>query len=298
MLLDESINYCDNQYKIGRNDRCGEFCNHPGQCPHTCAECLEQVHYPNRYGSSGRMDYNCNNMINFYVCKYMYKYSSEIEYAFCEKDILEKYDTINAFSIGCGASPDLIAISNYFHRNNIRRKVFYHGIDMNTRWKNVHGVIKQSVKNDWEVKYEYGDVNEYFTTYYYNRYNLLFMQYLISHFINLNINPEYFFRKLMNSFIRHMDLNSTIIINDVNSCNRGRDNIYMLLRLMDAGGIKYTVDERYFDTGIKNDMQRIGRRYQENAIFNYSMNVDFNDRYNPWSVCSSFQMIIKDIKVM
>lgn len=124
------------------------------------------------------------------------------------------------------------------------------------------------------------------------------MQYLISHFINLNINPEYFFRKLMNSFIRHMDLNSTIIINDVNSCNRGRDNIYMLLRLMDAGGIKYTVDERYFDTGIKNDLQRIGRRYQENAIFNYSMNVDFNDRYNPWSVCSSFQVIIKDIKVM
>lgn len=299
MLLDEIINYCDSQYKIRRNNSCGKLCNHPEQCPRTCEECLKQVHYPNEYGVLGRKDYTCNNIINFYVCKYMYKYSSEIEYAFYKQDIVEKYyNHIKAFSIGCGASPDLMAIENYLYRKNIQSKIFYHGIDMNTRWKRIHDKIKQFLKDEWEVEYEYGNVIEYFKKFYYKKYNILFMQYLISHFINLEIDPEDFFKVLIDSFIIHMDSNSTIIVNDVNSCNRGRDNIYKLLEQMKKSGIAYTIDERYFDTGIKNDFQRIGERYTKNSILDYSTDIEFNCRYNPWSLCSSFQLIIKDIKVI
>ena len=66
---------------------------------------------------------------------------------------------------------------------------------------------------------------------------------------------------------------------------------------MSNAGIKFTVEYRYFDTCIKNDFQRIGKMYPDNSILKYSTDIAFNDRYNPWSVCSSFQVIIRDIKV-
>lgn len=84
MLLDSIIQYCDtcyNEHSWGEDFcNCGRSCSHPSQCPQKCETCLEQVHFPDKY-DLGRLDYDCDNVLNFYVCKYIHKYSSEIEYA-------------------------------------------------------------------------------------------------------------------------------------------------------------------------------------------------------------------------
>ena len=98
MLIDELLYFCDMQYKQNcfndKHGHCGTNCSHPLQCPLSCEACLEQVHFPSKF-SNGRIEYTCSNLLNYYVCKYSFKYASEIEYAFNTIDQMLFYPQYN-----------------------------------------------------------------------------------------------------------------------------------------------------------------------------------------------------------
>lgn len=298
MLMDTIINFCDKNYNIksinSKNCNCKNACTHPSNCPNSCESCLEQVHFPTKF-ENGRIDYNCDNVINYYTCKYMYKYSSEIEYALKSVNNLDGIGRFNIFSIGCGACPDLVAIENFCEKQNFKKKIYYYGIDMNTRWNPIHDVVeKYAIGKNWQVEYNYQEANKVLKKYNFKNYNILILQYVISHFLNTGkVSTNDFFDNLIKSVIQHMPPKSIIIINDVNSYNRGRNSLYLIFEKLEKAGIKYSRQEKYFDFRLKSDGQRIGSPYISSDVLHYSTSIDFNDKYSPWLNCTSFQLIIK-----
>ncbi len=297
MLIEELTNYCDINYR--RNcptENCGccnVSCTHPITCPHNCEQCLEQIHFPSRY-PNGRLDYTCNNILNFYVCKYFHKYSSEIEYALNTINSLPYKNIFNILSLGCGASPDLAAFEKYLSQNKFNIPVNYLGIDMNPLWKDKHDFLKNYFsQTSYNPEYIYTDVTEIFKDHYTADKNVLILQYLISHFYNtgkLSAVNE-FYKNLILNVVKKMQPNSIIIINDVNSNRRGRDLFLRFSDMLAKYGINHIYSCRYFEYNIQNEYQCYGIQYPCKDILTWpSQNLA---RYNPWTVCSSAQLIIE-----
>lgn len=291
MLLEEIINFCHTAYSPSN---CGNICcTHPDKCPKSCETCLEQVHYPIRY-SNGRLDYTCSNLLYYYVCKYTNKYESEIEYAFDMIPRLRSYDRYNVLSLGCGASPDLIAIEQYNRVNNLNKSIDYWGVDLNQYWKPIHKMIENyAITQSYGLKYIYDDVTTLFDHICYKNFNILTLQYLISFFYNnaCILSIDDFYNGLIENVIKYMLPKSIIIINDVNSNRRGRDYFTLLSDKLLAHGIKNTYKKRYFNYNIQNPYMCYGDMYCQNTIkHSYPPEISF---YDPWEVCSSAQLIIE-----
>ena len=109
MKIDKIVEYCDRNIKKYASKRVCEDCNHCTKCPGNCGECLDQVHRSRK--ADERQDYNCLYMVQYYVCRYMYAYASEIGDCLnvIESEIME-LPHINMLSIGSGPSPDLYAL--------------------------------------------------------------------------------------------------------------------------------------------------------------------------------------------
>lgn len=242
----------------------------------------------------GRLDYTCNNILNFYVCKYFHKYSSEIEYALNSIDSLPYKNVLNILSLGCGASPDLAAFEKYLTQNNFDIPVNYLGIDMNPLWKDKHDFIKEYfLQSPFNPQYIYTDVIEIFKNHNTKDKNILILQYLISHFYNTGrltaVNE--FYRNLIQNVVKNMQSDSIIIINDVNSNRRGMDLFLRFSDMLNKFGIKHICSCRYFEYNIQNEYQRYGIQYPNKSILTWpTQNLA---RYNPWTVCSSTQLIIE-----
>ena len=123
--------------------------------------------------------------------------------------------------------------------------------------------------------------------------NLLILQYLISHFYNTGkltaVNE--FYKNLIQNVIKRMQPKSIIIINDVNSNRRGRDLFLRFSDTLSKYGIRHTYSCRYFEYNIQNEYQRYGIKYPSKDILTWpTPNLA---RYNPWTVCSSAQLIIE-----
>ena len=219
MLIDELIEYCDEKYQ---NSECGECtglerCTN--ECEGNCKWCLDDIHFHKR---QRRTQYDCKRLLYYYVCRYSYKYCSEIIYALKQMDI-SIYPYLNILSLGCGGAPDLMA----FQYMNYPKKLSYMGLDKNVYWKEIHNFIKDN--------YQYGKVNFWqdidvlhcFDDHGIAGCNVIIIQYLISFFYS-NIRADgvkRWFSKLARSIIRNKPQNSPmlIIINDVDSINTGRD---------------------------------------------------------------------------
>lgn len=203
-------------------------------------------------------------------------------------------DTLNVLSLGCGASPDLAAFENYLCKNNFSIPVNYLGIDINQRWKDKHNFIKDYFSStSYTTKYIYTDVIEFFKNHNAIDKNILILQYLISHFYNTGkltaVNE--FYKNLVQNVIQKMQPHSIIIINDVNSNRRGRDLFLRFSDILLKFNIKHTYSCRYFEYNILNDYQRYGIKYPNKDILTWpAPNLA---RYNPWTVCSSAQLIIE-----
>ncbi|MFA6809017.1 MAG: hypothetical protein WCR27_08495, partial [Eubacteriales bacterium] len=144
---------------------------------------------------------------------------------------------------------------------------------------------------------QYVDVIKYFQNYYVSGINLLFLQYIISYFYNTNQIKEVdiFFDDLVDSIVtkRNEGEHFAIVINDVNSCHRGRDHFHLLvdkLREYDLHDIE--IKKRYFDYGIRNIYQRYGEAYDSNYNLHEMPNV-VREQYKPAIYCSSAQLIIE-----
>lgn len=292
-LIKRVIGYCHEQYT---NSNCGT-CDHTNGCPNACRgnckTCLEEVHYPRRY-PYGKKDYDCERMLHFYVCDYTAKYTSEMLKLMRKSDVLGQIKEYHVLSIGCGGCPDLMAFEKYCHETDYDKTVSYIGIDKNEKWKSVHEQIGQyRTKTLKKTQFFYMDA----VTESYNipKANVIVLQYVISHFYNTGQIQQIsgFFDKLVDNIITHKEQGSplVVLINDVNSNNRGRDYFQLLVSKLAAKGFSQNSQRYYFDYNIQNDFQRYGTRHESTRLV-YTI-PDFLRIYQPWESCSSAQLLIE-----
>ena len=86
-LIDTVVGYCNREYVGGNCLTCNHKNKCPGKCIGDCKSCLEEVHYPNKY-PLGKKNYDCLRMLQFYVCDYTFKYSSEMLYLMRKSEAL------------------------------------------------------------------------------------------------------------------------------------------------------------------------------------------------------------------
>lgn len=296
MLINEIVEFCNSEYRNADTTHLCRDCNHPSKCSGSCKKCLAQIHYPSKY-PYGKKDYDCYNLMNFYVCDYTNKYASEMLYLLRKSEKLKEIQEYHILSIGCGAAPDLMALEQYVIDTNLYKKIYYCGIDINSLWKPIHSKISRYSSDTISgVKFVYDDAIRYFNAHTVSKANVIILQYVISHFENTEqthlINS--FFENLVKNVVKFKDDNKPfiILINDVNSCNRGRNyfkDFFDIIKEHDYHGYCGCF---YFDYRIQNDSQRYGYKHpQNNTLFNLDyMDLDI---YEPWKVCSSAQMLIE-----
>lgn len=295
-LINEVVQYSHNEFSSSTCNECNHTHGCPGSCEGNCKKCLEEIHYPQSY-PYGKKDYDCHRMLSFYVCDYAGKYMSEMLYLMEQSEALKKIDNYHVVSIGCGSCPDLMAFEQYCHSfSNGRKTVSYVGIDVNEMWSPFHDVIRKYESSTIKrthffyqdaVTEEYRDIS---------RANVIILQYVISHFYNTNQidKIDLFFEKLINKIVAHREEDKpfVLLINDVNSNNRGRDYFVKIIEMLKQSGFHGNSIRFYFDHGIRNDFQRYGTRHARKDI-RVILSQQFDAVYEPWKVCSSAQLLVE-----
>lgn len=293
-LFKKILKYCHHQYIHGQCNKCNHYSCCPGTSEGNCKQCLKEVHYPNSY-PHGRKDYECDRMINFYVCDYTAKYASEMLYLMRKSEALRQIDNYHVISIGCGACPDLMALERYCHEVSYDKKISYLGIDVNDRWKRIHTQIDSyRTSTVRKTKFKCWDaVTENFSI---SDANVVILQYVISHFYNTGQigKIQGFFEKLVDTIIIRKQVGApmVIFINDVNSVNRGRDFFADLVKKLRDAELHGSYREFYFDYKIRNEAQRYGEKHESRQIL-FHLPSSFGDIYQSWEDCSSAQLLIE-----
>jgi len=238
MLLEYIINYCEKMYNaIQRTDGCAH-CNHPsGTCSGKCDNCLDQVHWGPNYNE--RADYDCEKLMYRYVTGFAERYTNNIWYLLKYTDFKE-YPFYNILSIGCGATPDLMAIEQCIDKDD---ELEYTGYDRNPLWKPIHRQIEQYM-NQYDytnVRLFRSDIFDYIHSADINNcnYNIIVIQYLISHLYNTHQNQR--IDELYNGIVKIIENsdNTTpflIVINDIDSYHKGRNLFHGLLNILEEQG--------------------------------------------------------------
>lgn len=293
-LFKQIRKYCHQQYMQTQCVVCDHHSGCPGKSKSNCKQCLNEVHYPDSY-PYGRKDYDCDRMIYFYVCDYISKYTSEILYLMRKSESLQKIDEYHVLSIGCGASPDLMALEFYCHEKSYNKTVRYCGIDVNKRWKSIHDQINTyRTRTIKDTEFIYKDVvNDDFSI---EGINVVILQYVISHFYNTRqiSKIQGFFTKLVEEIIKRKQdsMPLVVLINDVNSVYRGRDYFLELVQKLEDANLCSNYKKFYFDYKIKCDAQRYGEKHESRKII-FSLPESFKGIYEPWEDCSSAQLLIE-----
>lgn len=219
MLLDELINYCDEQYQNHACEACTSKSKCAGACMNNCQLCLDDIHY---HKNIIRTHYDCEKLLYYYVCRYTYKYCSEIIYALKKLD-LSNYPFFHILSLGCGGAPDLMA----FQYMNYPQKISYVGLDENVYWEDIHNYIGNHFSSG-KVQFANIDVLDYFNEHTIEECNVIIIQYLISFFYSKKgiVGIREWFSKLANSIVKYKPADSPmlVIINDADSIKTGRDS--------------------------------------------------------------------------
>lgn len=290
MLINELVEFCDEEYQSGECFSCTakKQCDEDIICGENCKICLDDIHFHNHVY---RDDYDCERLLDYYVCRYSYKYCSEIIYALRKVD-LSKYPYFHILSLGCGGAPDLMA----FDYMEYEQRISYLGIDRSPYWEKVHNFIETNYENGSAKFKRKIDVLNYFKTNTLKKYNVLIIQYLISFFYKtIGIGRlKKWFSELADNIVRYKPNNSPllIIINDVDSRNTGRDALPMLVSEIEKIGLEISLEYRmrfkntdYFE----NSEQYITKR----NIFCFDD--DMAEYYCMAISCESIQLILEVI---
>lgn len=278
MLKASLLTWCQYEFDHSPAGQCGQNCNNADACAHNCDECLKQVHWFPRYG--GRSDYGCENLLLRYVLRYADKYSSQIVSALQCVD-LSKYPQYHIFSIGCGAAPDLMA----FEEATDGKQIYYKGYDRNRRWVSIHNRIEEYAENtDYiEAKLRQSDIFDVFAEGKprHQQYNIVIIQYLLSHLYNTGQvhKMECLFDYIIGNVLSKRLMNSPflIIITDIDSINKGRNNWYLLLDKLENAGCCGTAYARSAfpnsDLGQERWSQHKMSPCFGNIVYKYSQNI-------------------------
>lgn len=284
MLIDEMVSFCNDEYKNQSCSNCTGKCN---SCKENCKECLDDLHF---HTNKIRDDYDCEHLLNYYVCRYSYKYCSEIMYALESID-LSAYPFFHILSLGCGGACDLMA----FDAMNTNKTISYIGFDKNKYWQKIHNEIIEKSPTYKVQFFREIDVLNNLTDCNIRGTNVLVIEYLISFFYS-KIGDEgvkRWFGELVKTIISQKSDESPllVIINDVDSCYTGRDTFPFLKTEIEKLGmtVNYEFRRRFKDN-----------QYYENSIqypskANKFTLPSFADDYCVAIKCESSQLILEVI---
>ena len=296
MLFDNIIEFADKKYQTYGN-KCGNIqCTHPcGNCSGSCYNCLYEVHYPST-SETHKKEYDCPKMLYHYVCQYSLRYASELLYGFdCKRDFLSTFSNYNIMSIGCGGCADLMAFEKLANDLHLSQSIRYSGFDINPLWRPIHNRISMYCdENSITRRFYIEDAIHYFQKYYHSSTNVIVISYLLSYLYNTTHRNDIllFFDLIIDNVVLRNKDKKLIIINDVNSCNRGRDYFPKLIDKLKKKGLHGTYSYRYFDSDRLNDFQRNGEPYESNNPLFY-MDVNKKRAYHVDGWCRSAQLIVE-----
>ena len=219
MLIEKMVDFCHGEYQKHSCTNCTGCVLNDNSCNGDCSTCLDDIHF---HYNKKRKDYNCEHLLDYYVCRYSYKYCSELLYALNLIDFTE-YPYFHILSLGCGGAPDLMA----FDYIGYSQKIQYVGIDNNPYWLKVHQEIQNQFPKGNVTFWNDVDVLSYFKEKRIPECNILIIEYLISFFYKeiRSFGVRKWFKELANNIVslKPKDSPLLIIINDVDSINTGRD---------------------------------------------------------------------------
>lgn len=285
MLIDRVVEFCDQEYKNKRCIRCNSKIECDGNCE-GCKQCLDDIHY---HQNIYRDFYDCEKLLDYYVCRYSYKYCSEMIYALSGLDLSE-YPYFHILSLGCGAAPDLMA----FEYMEYEQEIFYCGLDINTYWRKIHNFIKSEYE-EGEVRF-FRDINvlTFFQNHTLENYNVIVIQYLISFFYDMigAGGLKKWFRQLAYNIVKYKPKNSPmlIIINDADSIYTGRDALPVFAKEIEKAGMKVNYELR---RRFKNHNHYEGSRQYETKSNIFDIPENLKEEYSVAITCESAQLILE-----
>ena len=94
MLIDELVSFCDEEYQNSECFPCSAKVMCERECGYNCKDCLDDIHF---HHHTYRDEYNCERLLDYYICRYSYKYSKEILYLIF--DYPHKHYTFKYFEV-------------------------------------------------------------------------------------------------------------------------------------------------------------------------------------------------------
>lgn len=279
------VNYCYENYDRPR--RCDDCPNDP--CFDNCGLCLDYIH---RVGTHDRT-YNCGNIIKYYTCKYIYRYSTEIEY------LLNRYTrafrnvrNVRIWSIGCGPCTELFGLYRFRNNNDLNFTIQYKGFELNELWTPIHDFIHQM--DCFETEFYIQDVFDYIKSN--NEHpHIIILNYLLSDILRTN-------RDYIDKFINNLCdwyapmINTFLIINDINLGQNDCEARYyyniIVQKIKDLKGVKsLRIVKKFHFANSQSDYYKYGDLHSNNQVQIQPPN-EIITFYNPWLECRSAQLVI------
>ena len=289
-MLNELTKICDERY---RSHHC-ESCSYSFYCPHDCEKCLEFIHFPQNAPIERK--YDCKRMMDYYVCKYAHKYTSELIYAFLMLRDLRTRRHINVLSIGCGPCTDLLALDYLVSNGKYDvSTIDYRGVEINTEiWRNIHYDLFNMIPQGWGFEIISEDICNYIDILLRQDWkpDLIVMQYVFSD-MRKNTQPQKI-STMIKSLARYIDScqkNTYVVCNDINLSTRyggGREFFDLLYNKMSTQSDSHKF---HFNNSNKQNHYEYGDEFKCNDLVVFpSAELDC---YQPYKTCASAQMILK-----
>lgn len=281
MSINQLVQFCHNSYE--RNGVC-QGCEN--ECKNSCLACLESIHDVNNRNRT----YNCRNIVFCYTCKYIYRYSSEIEYLLREYSLVfNNVRRLRVCSVGCGPCSELFGLHNFKTRNNLNFEIDFTGFETNQIWQPIHSQITKIL--DCDSRFVYGDIFEYYD----NQIelpNIIVLNYLLSDILRTNNEDFANFINSLCDLFRRMP-NSALIVNDINlgkNITQVRAHFDPLItRLQAENDIRYV--SRFHFANSQRWFATYGTLHDNNQLATKPM-AEIEASYSPWLECRSAQFII------
>lgn len=278
------IYFCHNNLQ---NSHCRD-CHSTNLCRMNCKDCLDDLHY---HRNNIRSNYDCEHLLDFYICRYSHKYCSEMIYAL-ETANISDYPYFNILSLGCGGAADLMAFDYMdFHQN-----ISYIGFDNNPYWEKVHNEIEAHFSAGSVQFFRNIDVLTFFDNNenIVSNCNVLSIEYLISFFYNTvkEDGVMHWFSQLVNHIIKYKPQDSPflVIINDVDSINTGRDTFLFLKNIIEESGLHIAFEHRM---RFKDEAHYLNSVQYHSKQNKFTLPQFVKDNYFPAINCESAQLILE-----
>ena len=274
---------------VNYTNKCCNNCNNT--CYNSCEQCLQHIH-----SHKDLRRYNCSNITNYYVGKFLLKYSSELQYLLITSGIVKTLSQFNILAIGCGPCTDLFAFDklNSVHK----KKILYHGVELNKMWKPIHKEIERIYNNSLiSLRFTYNDIFKVHSSALLQPHhpNIITLQYLISD-LKANLGDKgvkNFISNLISDVIAKIPSKLFILINDINHNTAARDYFEYFASELKSIIPNTVVKERcYFENNIKSFTFPYGMKYMDNSV-KTNVNSQLRALFTPYLSCSSAQMLIE-----